>query len=316
MPTIIPSSAPAMMAFGPGSMTCKSSTVGSIAARPTRSAPPQHLEPGIYALVVEYYESGGGAVAQFSWQRPNFARQIIPAGPLQPPVRAKPINPQDGDVNVPQDVTLTWSVGEKAVTHEVYFGEDEAAVEAATPADAAIYKGSQALDENTLTPALSSGTRPTTGEWTKSIPPVRTARGRAPSGASRRPTSSWSTTSRATPMSHRIAFSRPGSMAGASRRTSSSPPAIRAMASGSTVGHDIWTAGTPYAAIMETSTVNPGGGGQSMPFDYNNIVQPYYSETDRTWASPQNWKVNGVNTLVLYFRGNPARFLETAPRSP
>ena len=46
-----------------------------------------------------------------------------------------------------------------------------------------------------------------------------------------------------------------------------------------------------------------------MPFDYNNFNQPFYSETDRTFATAQNWKANGVNTLVLYFQGYPAKFI-------
>ena len=37
--------------------------------------------------------------------------------------------------------------------------------------------------------------------------------------------------------------------------------------------------------------------------DYNDVITPFYSETERTWATPQNWTVNGMNTLVLYVRG-------------
>ncbi len=67
------------------------------------------------------------------------------------------------------------------------------------------------------------------------------------------------------------------------------------------------TVGYVDAPFAEHSIIH--GGGSSMPFDYNNFNQPYYSETDRTFASAQNWKANGVNTLVLYFQGYPARFL-------
>ena len=52
---------------------------------------------------------------------------------------------------------------------------------------------------------------------------------------------------------------------------------------------------------METTIVH--GGGQSMPMDYNNVISPYYSEAERTWSAPQNWTVNGMNTLVLFVRG-------------
>jgi hypothetical protein len=42
-----------------------------------------------------------------------------------------------------------------------------------------------------------------------------------------------------------------------------------------------------------------------MPLAYNNADSPNYSETGRTFASPQNWTVNGVNTLSLQVRGYP-----------
>ncbi|NIO30466.1 MAG: hypothetical protein GTN75_01550, partial [Gemmatimonadetes bacterium] len=55
------------------------------------------------------------------------------------------------------------------------------------------------------------------------------------------------------------------------------------------------------------------GGAQSMPIDYNNIDSPWYSEAERTWEQPQNWTLNEVTDLSLWFRGNPAGFLETGP---
>jgi hypothetical protein len=62
--------------------------------------------------------------------------------------------------------------------------------------------------------------------------------------------------------------------------------------------------------IMETSITH--GGVQSMPVEYNNVNAPYYSEVERTWASPQNWTTNGATELSLWFRGNPAKFDTTA----
>ena len=46
------------------------------------------------------------------------------------------------DVRYPEP--LSWSAGDKAAQHDVYLGTDKAAVEAATPATAGIYKGRQA----------------------------------------------------------------------------------------------------------------------------------------------------------------------------
>ncbi len=45
------------------------------------------------------------------------------------------------------------------------------------------------------------------------------------------------------------------------------------------------------------------GGRQSMPLAYDNAQAPYCSEAERTWAKPQDWTVNGVNTLVLHVKG-------------
>ncbi|RPJ39211.1 MAG: DUF1349 domain-containing protein, partial [Planctomycetaceae bacterium] len=78
-------------------------------------------------------------------------------------------------------------------------------------------------------------------------------------------------------------------------------PGNQGNGTGSTVGYT----DAPFA---EPSIVH--GGAQSMPFDYNNIVQPYYSETDRTWTTSQNWKTNGANTLVLYLQGYPGKFVD------
>ncbi len=54
------------------------------------------------------------------------------------------------------------------------------------------------------------------------------------------------------------------------------------------------------------------GGQQAMPFEYNNIKTPYYSETDRTFDTPQDWTGNGATTLSLWFRGNAAKLVQPA----
>jgi hypothetical protein len=53
---------------------------------------------------------------------------------------------------------------------------------------------------------------------------------------------------------------------------------------------------------METEVVH--GGDQSMPLYYNNAESPWYSEAERKWAAPQDWTINGVDTLTLYVRGS------------
>jgi len=254
---------------------------------------PIALQPGIYSLVMEYYEASSGARAQLYWQGKTLAREIIPAGPLQPPVRAKTINPKDNDVNVPQDVALMWSTGERVVTHDVYFGEDEATVAAATPADAGLYKGSQAKEDNTWTPGGL--------QWNKTyywrVDEVNAANADSPwTGAV------WSFTtanflviddfeSYTDEVEGRIfqtwidgwGFTEPA-------------PGNPGNSTGATVGYT----DPPFS---QHTIVH--GGGSSMPLAYNNADSPNYSETERTFASPQNWTVNGVNTLSLAVRGYP-----------
>ena len=77
---------------------------------------------------------------------------------------------------------------------------------------------------------------------------------------------------------------------------------------GAMVGYD-----PSFGTIVETVIVHTGD--QSMPVEYNNVNQPYYSEVERTWDESQDWTGNGADTLVLWFRGNPVGFLETAPGS-
>ena len=73
--------------------------------------------------------------------------------------------------------------------------------------------------------------------------------------------------------------------------------------SGSTVGY--WDA--PFA---ERTIVH--GGRQSMPFEYNNVDTPFYSEAELEISPAQNWTSNGADTLSLWVRGNPISFVESA----
>ncbi len=69
---------------------------------------------------------------------------------------------------------------------------------------------------------------------------------------------------------------------------------------GAGIGHDIWSLSSPHydGKIMETTETIPGSN-QSLPFYYTNS-----SQTDRTWATPQDWTVGGAQALVLHFLGS------------
>ena len=246
-----------------------------------------------YPIVMEFYNAEGAPVAQLSWESPSITKGIIPQPAFSLPVRASGPFPPIGAVDVPQTPILTWSAGEKAVQHEVYFGEDANAVGAATPADTAIYRGSQALDQTSFDPG--------TLEWNKTyywrVDEVNAAAADSPWKGT-----VWSFTtadfivvddfeSYVDDVEGRIfqtwidgwGFTEPA-------------PGNPGNGTGSTVGYT----NPPFA---EKTIVKSGR--QSMPLGYNNADSPNYSETERTFDTPQNWTLNGVNTLSLQVRGYP-----------
>ncbi|MBN2132847.1 MAG: hypothetical protein JW741_25325 [Sedimentisphaerales bacterium] len=255
-----------------------------------------------YGVRMEWYEDGGGAVAQLSWQSESIPRQIIPTGWLQLSVRATAPYPPNTGVDIPQTPLLRWNAGESAARHDVYFGEDAEAVANATPADAGIYRAQQALDATTYNPGPL--------QWNKTyywrIDEANTLDAESPwKGAV------WSFTTAdfivvddfetyTNEVGYRVfevwvdgvGFSQPA-------------PGHPGNGTGASVGHDIWSVDSPHynGLLVETGDVH--GGYQAMPLYYDNTETPYYSEADRTWAIPQDWTVNGVDTLVLYVRGLP-----------
>ena len=52
------------------------------------------------------------------------------------------------------------------------------------------------------------------------------------------------------------------------------------------------------------------GGGKSMPFFYDNSILKY-SEAEKTLSSKRDWTREGVNTLTIWFRGDSANAAET-----
>ncbi|NQV31794.1 MAG: discoidin domain-containing protein, partial [Phycisphaeraceae bacterium] len=81
------------------------------------------------------------------------------------------------------------------------------------------------------------------------------------------------------------------------------PVAYGGNGTGAGIGHDIWSLSSPHydGEIMETSSTLSGSG-QSMPFYYGNSGGTV-SETQHTFAVPQDWTVGGAKTLVIAFRG-------------
>jgi hypothetical protein len=251
-----------------------------------------------YGVRVEYYENTGGAVAQLFWQSPSTPRQIIPAGALQLPLTAGNPNPSNGAVDVKQMPILRWSAGEKAVKHNVYFGTDAAAVANATTGSAGIYRGQQDLKANSYVPTEAPLAWNSTYYWR--IDEVNAAdvwKGGV-----------WGFTTAnfivvddfedyTDDVGSRIfqtwldgwGYKEPA-------------PGYPGNGTGSAVGYSQ----PPFA---EKSIVH--GAGQSMPLAYDNsgaAGKARYSETQREWASPQDWTPDkiGIKALTLSFYGAAA----------
>jgi predicted RecA/RadA family phage recombinase len=268
---------------------------------PTEASGQVALSPDVrYSLVMEYYENTGDAVAQLFWESPSQPRQIVPAGPLQLPMRAAIPYPAAHAVDVPQSLTMRWSPGDVAAEHQVYFGQDKDAVADATPATAGIYKGQQTLDNTTFNPGPLEwdtmyfwrvdevNNTSADSPWTGSVWSFTTANFLVidnfesyTNEVGERPFEVWV---------DGIGFSQP-------------EPGNAGNGTTAAVGHDIWSVDSPYynGQLMETRLVH--GDKQSMPVDYNNLNQPYYAEVERTWAMVQDLTVNAVDTLVIYVRG-------------
>jgi len=202
------------------------------------------------------------------------------------------LKPSNGTVNVKQTQILTWSPGEAAASHEVYFGTDKEVVRDADTSSPE-YKGTRDLGAETYDPGKLEWE--TTYYWR-----VDEINDTNPDSPWIGPVWSFTTANflivddfdsyndldPADPESNRIfnawidGYDDP--------------------ANGSLVGYDA----PPFA---EQTIVH--GGSQSMPLFYDNSVG--YSEATLTLTYPRDWTEKGVNTLTIWFRGVADNAAET-----
>jgi regulation of enolase protein 1 (concanavalin A-like superfamily) len=243
-----------------------------------------------YFIMALGKEGGGGDSTAVAWQGPGIAtRQVIPAQYVDTfalaPLQAFSPSPADGAVDAPQSGTLSWSAGEKAQKHDVYFGEDKAAV-AAADNKSPLFKGSQA------------GTSFSPGDlvWGKTyywrVDEVNPAEAGSPWKGN-----VWSfTTATFIPVDDMESYND------TDNRIYDTWIDNFGDGSGSAVGND-------PAPFAERTIVHSGK--QSMPMAYNNAGPKHlFSETVREFSPLENWTGNGVDTLSLWFRGNPLRFAD------
>lgn len=190
------------------------------------------------------------------------------------PVRARKPSPASGDRGVPLDVMLTWRPGREAVSHEVYFSDDQQAVIDGTALAGTVHETRFELSgleygeiyywkvnevNDAGSPLVWDG-----NVW------------------------SFSTTEFAAIDDFESYSTEEGGL-------------IYEIwidglinGSGSMVGY--WD-----APFIEQEIVH--GGKQSLPFDYNNVNPPFYSEAYREFSPVQDWTADGGDTLMLYFQG-------------
>ena len=213
-------------------------------------------------------------------------------------------NPKPANGSTPQlgNVTpLSWSAGSMTSMHDVYFGSDRTAVSNATTSTAGIYRGRQVAASYTPPESLdtlqsyywrideyNTDTTITRGVvWSFTV-------------ANYLIVDDFEDYNDYTPK--RIFENWIDGLGYADP-----PPGNLGNGTGSMVGY----ADAPFA---EQSIIH--GGKQSMPLEYNNAKTPYYSETDRTFATARDWSVYGVKALTLWFRGYPAAvgsFIQSPP---
>jgi regulation of enolase protein 1 (concanavalin A-like superfamily) len=212
------------------------------------------------------------------------------------PVKAFAPSPASGGSAVALDATLNWRPGRGAVRHEVYVSADANAVaQAAAPV--------KTVTEHSLPLAPLALQYGRTYTW--KVNEVNDA-----ASPSVQEGDLWSFTTIGYAVvddfesyddaCKRVFFSWIDGF-GHSGATDCGVAPSSGNATGSTVGN----VSAPFAERTITH-----GGKQSMPLAFDNTKSPFYSETQREWAAPQAW--TGVNTLVVYLRGDAAAFLETS----
>jgi regulation of enolase protein 1 (concanavalin A-like superfamily) len=193
------------------------------------------------------------------------------------PVQARVPQPEQNAVDIGVDSTLDWRPGREATSHQVVFGSDRAAVADGTATAKTVTGHGFAPGE------LDFGTM-----YYWKVDEV---------GATTYPGALWSFTTQE--YAAVDDFESYGDAEGS--RIYETWVDGWTNNTGSVVGY----LQSPFA---ETTVVH--GGKQAMPFEYNNVKAPYYSETERTFDTPQNWTTNGADSLALYFQGFPAGFTD------
>jgi hypothetical protein len=248
------------------------------------------VEGSTYRIIMEYFESSADAIAELRWESPSTPKQLIPQAAFSLPVKAGNPSPANGAIDVTQMPILTWIAGEEAASHQVYFGSDADAVKNADTSSPE-YKGSRDLGDESYDP----GELPWNATYYWRVDEVE-------DGGTIQTGTLWSFTT--------AGFAIVDDMESYNDLNPDDPDSNRIFnawidgfedpTNGSLVGNE----NPPFA---EQTIVHSGL--QSMPMFYDNSVGK--SEATLTMTDMRDWTVNGVDILVIWFRGEAGNTAES-----
>jgi len=200
--------------------------------------------------------------------------------------------PANGAKDVKMTVTLSWTSADSAASHEVYFGQDKDAVRNADK-NSPEYKGSKALGAEGYDPGKLDWH--TTYYW-------RVDELDSQNNPSKGPLWSFTTADFISVDdfedydigNNEIWWAWKDGLGYAAH---DNEPAYAGNSTGSAVGDET------TSSYTEETIVHSGG--QSMPISYDNDKQgySYYSEAELTLDYPRDWTEQGVDKLIIWFRG-------------
>ncbi len=235
------------------------------------------------------------------YDRPLTQDQVVELMRGDPLLAWNP-SPANGSMRDIEHATpLTWSPGDKAAQHDVYFAMDAIAVDKADASNATgVYRGRQST--TTFSPA--EGVAWGGGPYYWRIDEVNNdgtiSKGRI-----------WTFTVADFILVDDFESYDAGDnqiwytwVDGLGYGSPTTPPYSAGNGTGSAVGDET------TASYTEETIVH--GGNQAMPITYDNNKQGYakYSEAERTLNPPADWTAHGVAELSLWFHGDPANSAE------
>jgi hypothetical protein len=270
------------LGFGAKNVTIETSTDGT-AWTALANVPEFAKAPGMAGYTANTTVSLGGVMAKYVKLTINGTWGGMAIAGLSEvrfsyvPVQARAPQPANVATGVAVDPSLNWRPGREAGSHQVFFGTDQAAVAGGTAA-------AKTVTDHAFTPgSLNFGT---TYYW--KVDEVNTVT---------YPGDVWSFTTQ-----------EYGAVDNFETYNDTDNRIYDAWIDGYTDGKSGSIVGNMTAPFAEQTIIH--GGKQSMPFEYNNVKAPYYSEASRTFEATQNWTTNGADTLSLYFRGRAAGFAD------